>query len=407
MSISAIFLYFKGYLVITVTGNFTERFINVCTAQNILLWDIKRISSKTIRCKISVSAFRRLPKISYNTGVTVKINGRHGFPFCLQRYKNRKLMLAGIFVSVLFIICANQFVWDIEVRGNETVKTADILSVLEEEGLKCGILKSKIDQRTLKNKAMIKIPSLAWLWIDKYGSKIIVEVRERVPVPEILDPNDYCNITAAKDAIVDSLIVRNGVPVVMPGDTVLKNTVLVTGKIPSTLKNEIRYVQADAQIYARVWYEKKERFSRISTLRTQTGNRKKQYTIKIFGMEIPLFHNGNSPFENSDEKIKKHELNIFGYYLGTTLISHEYKEVTISNELHTEDSTASQGTQILKTQIDNEVLPDSRQVSVADSYITIDETTVEVTVTAEYIEDIAIKSKGDILSSEETDSFQN
>ena len=101
MFIPALFSYFRGYLVITVTGNFTERFLNVCTAQNILLWDITRISGRTIRCKISVRAFKKLPKIAYNTGVNVKINARHGFPFILQQYRRRKIMLAGIFIFIL------------------------------------------------------------------------------------------------------------------------------------------------------------------------------------------------------------------------------------------------------------------------------------------------------------------
>ncbi|WP_337399953.1 sporulation protein YqfD [Congzhengia sp.] len=396
MFIPALFSYFRGYLVITVTGNFTERFLNVCTAQNILLWDITRISGRTIRCKISVRAFKKLPKIAYNTGVNVKINARHGFPFILQQYRRRKIMLAGIFIFILFVVMANQFVWDIEVRGNETVKAADILAVLEEEGLKCGVLKSKIDQRTLKNKTMLKIPALSWLWVDKHGSKIIVDVRERVPVPEIFNPDDYCNIIAAKDAVIDSLIVRGGIPVVSIGDTVLKDTVLVTGKIPSSLKSEIRYVQSDAQIYARVWYEKTQQFSRISTIRTQTGNKKKQYTLKIFGREIHLFHSGNPPYENSDITENKHELSVFGNYLGVTLISQEFKEVTLSEELHTEESIAAQGAQILKNQIDDETLPDSELLSVSDSYRAIDDTTVEVTVKAEYKEDIAVKVKGEI-----------
>lgn len=396
MFIPSFLSFFRGYLVITVTGNFTERFINVCTARNILLWDITRISRRTIRCKISVRAFKKLPKIAYDTGVTVKINARHGLAFFLQRYRRRKLMLCGIFIFLLFVIGINQFVWDIEVRGNETVKSADILAALEEEGLTTGVLKSKIDQRTLKNQVMLKLPSLSWLWIDKHGSKIIVDVRERIPVPEIFDPDDYCNIVAGKDAVIDSMIVRNGVPVVSAGDTVLKDTVLVTGKIPSTLKPDIRYVQSDAQIYARVWYEKTDQFSRISTVRTQTGNRKKQYTLKIFGIEIPLFHSGQPPYENSNETEKKYELSLFGNYLGATLTCREYEEVTISQELHTEESTAAQGAQALKAQIDEETLPDSTLISVSDSYKTVDETTVEVTVKAEYKEDIGVKVKGEI-----------
>ncbi len=82
--------------------------------------------------------------------------------------------------------------------------------------------------------------------------------------------------------------------------------------------------------------------------------------------------------------------------MGVTLISQEFKEVTLSEELHTEESIAAQGAQILKNQIDDETLPDSELLSVSDSYRAIDDTTVEVTVKAEYKEDIAVKVKGEI-----------
>lgn len=53
------------------------------------------------------------------------------------------------------MVTASQFVWNIEVRGNETVKTQDILTALEAEGVKIGIPKAKINQRIIKNRVMI------------------------------------------------------------------------------------------------------------------------------------------------------------------------------------------------------------------------------------------------------------
>ena len=79
---------------------------------------------------------------------------------------------------------------------------------------------------------------------------------------------------------------------------------------------------------------------------------------------------------------------------------HKYTEVTQTEELHTEESVASQGIKSLKQQIDDEALPNATLVSVSDSYETIDETTVAVTVKAEYIEDIAQKTKGEKVTQE-------
>ena len=387
----------KGYLTITVYGTFCERFLNVCATKNILLWDIKRISEKMLRCKISVPAFKRLLPITYHTGVRVHIISRHGLPFWLQKYRKRKILLFSLLIAVIFMIVANQFVWVIEIRGNENVKTVDILEALEAEGLKKGMPKSKIDQQLLKNRMLIRLPALAWLWADKRGSKIIVEVRERIPVPEIFNPDDYCNIVAAKDGIIDALLVKGGIPVVSEGDTVLTDTVLVTGKITSELKPDIRYVQAEAQVFARVWYKKTEQFSRITTETTETGKEKKHFTLTLFGKEIPLYAK-KEPFADYDLKTNTHELSLFGNYLGITLTTDIYTEVIRTEKLQTAESVAAAGAQALKEQIDKETAPAASFITASDTFREIDETTVEVTVQAEYRENIAKKVSGGNLT---------
>lgn len=391
--------YFTGYLTITVSGRFCERFINVCTNHNILLWDIKKISANSIRCKISVSGFRKLPEIAYNTGVSVHINIKHGFPFFLNRYRNRKIALFSIFIFLICVIIANQFVWGIEVRGNYKIPAERIISVLNDAGLTVGSKKSEIDQQELKKESLLAIPELSWLWVDKKGSKVIVDVREKIETPEILSPNEYYNIVAKKDAIIKEMTVKDGVPVVENGDTVLAGTVLVTGKIPVPSKQFTRYVRASACVYARVWYEKKELFSKISTTRHETGKHATQYTLDFFGAKIKLFHNDSAPFKEYDVSEKKYS------FLGISVIKKSYDEITLEKELLTEESVANYGAQQLLKQIEEEVSPDSQQISFEFSHREVNDSTVEVTVKAEYLEDIAEAVKGEILNDSETEDL--
>lgn len=391
--------YFTGYLTITVSGRFCERFINVCTNHNILLWDIKKISANSIRCKISVSGFRKLPEIAYNTGVSVHINIKHGFPFFLNRYRNRKIALFSIFIFLICVIIANQFVWGIEVRGNYKIPAERIISVLNDAGLTVGSKKSEINQQELKKESLLAIPELSWLWVDKKGSKVIVDVREKIETPEILSPNEYYNIVAKKDAIIKEMTVKDGVPVVENGDTVLAGTVLVTGKIPVPSKQFTRYVRASACVHARVWYEKKELFSKISTTRHETGKHATQYTLDFFGAKIKLFHNDSAPFKEYDVSEKKYS------FLGISVIKKSYDEIILEKELLTEESVANYGAQQLLKQIEEEVSPDSQQISFEFSHREVNDSTVEVTVKAEYLEDIAEAVKGEILNDSETEDL--
>lgn len=390
MSIPSIISYFTGYLTVTVSGKFCERFIQVCATNNILLWDIVRISKNSIRCKISVPAFYKLPKITYNTAVTVHINVKHGFPFFLKKYKNRKIALFGVFIFIFAVIIANQFVWGIEVRGNYNIPAEKIVSVLNDAGLKIGMPKAKVDPHQLKKDALLSIPELSWLWVDKKGSKIVVDVREKIETPQMLLPNEYYNVVASKDALIETMTVKDGVPVVAEGDTVLAGTVLVTGKIPVPVKQLTRYVRATAQVHARVWYEKKEIFSTISTTRHETGKDKNYYTLNFFGNKVRIFHKDNIPFENYDLEEKNFS------FLGISLNKKTYREILLEEELLAEASVVNFGAKQLIRQIEEEVSPDSTQVSCDISHAIINDTTVEVCVRAEYLEDIAVSVKGEI-----------
>lgn len=383
-------LYFFGYLTITVSGRFCERFINVCTTNNILLWDIKRISKNSIRCKITISAFRKLRQISYDTGVLIHINVKHGLPFVLNRYRGRKIALFSVLIFLVVIIVANQFVWGIEVRGNFKIPSEKIISVLNESGLKVGMKKSDINQQELKKDSLLAIPELAWLWVDKKGSKIIVDVREKIETPEMLSPNEYYNVIAKKDAIIKTMTVKDGVPVVEEGETVLAGTVLVTGKIPVPAKQLTRYVRAKASVLARVWYEKKELFSTNSTTRHETGKSKTLYTLNFFGNKIRLFHKDIAPYEEYDLEEKSYS------FLGIGFTKKVYDEIILEREVLTDDSVVNYGAAQLLKQIEEETAPDSQQISCDVTHTMINDSTVEVCVRAEYVEDIAQPEKGEI-----------
>lgn len=393
MLLSRLIHYIKGYLVIRVSGHYPERFLNVCAARGILVWDIKRLSEHTIRLKISIRGFRKLTGIAAKTAVRIHIIAKCGLPIALHRYRRRKILLGGAAVCLLILIVLNQFVWDIQINGNDNVPSGLILKNLEECGLYVGQLRLFVNQKKLKNDMLIKMPDLSWIWAEKSGSKIIVNVKEKQPAPEIFNPDDYCSIVAAKDGVIDSMIVRNGMPAVKLGDTVQKNSLLVNGMIESERNIPTRYLNAEAEVYARTWYEKTKAFSRIQTNRDETGNAEKKYRLKLFGLEIPFYRNPNPTYEEYNEEQKNHELSFFGNYLGISLSCDVYKEVSLTYTLLSQDSVIENGIREVEEEIDQMTLPDSELVKSTPTYHVIDDDTVEVTVIAEYIENIAQKVK--------------
>ena len=54
--------FFRGCVLIKVDGFFTERFINLCINEGILLWDIKRAGEERLYANISPSDYKKIRK---------------------------------------------------------------------------------------------------------------------------------------------------------------------------------------------------------------------------------------------------------------------------------------------------------------------------------------------------------
>ncbi len=104
-----------------------------------------------------------------------------------------------------------------------------------------------------------------------------------------------------------------------------------------------RYVKAEGQILAKVWYTKEETADLVQEYYVETGTVKNKYSIKINNFKIN-FNKGVPNFENYDtiETYKKVKL-FSNYYIPIEIVKTtyietklEYKEYTIeelSNEL--------------------------------------------------------------------------
>ena len=95
------FKYLKGYLCICVTGFSPERFMNLCSNRDIILWNIYKEQDAYYMC-ISIEGFYKLRPIVKKTGTKVAITKRCGLPFLLSGIWKRKIFLLGFILAALF-----------------------------------------------------------------------------------------------------------------------------------------------------------------------------------------------------------------------------------------------------------------------------------------------------------------
>ncbi len=214
--------YILGYVNISVEGYFIERFINICISKNILLWNLKRKKSSFLYTNIGIKDFKKIKQIAKTTKCRVKIESKKGLPFLLHKYKKRKIFIASLIIILLFIFGISNFIWNIEIIGNTTIPKEEIIQELNDNGLKIGILKQKVDSKEIINNIRLQRNDIAWIGINITGTNAIVEIVEADVKPEIVDENEYCNIVSDKDGVITKINVQNGTALVKEGDIVKK-----------------------------------------------------------------------------------------------------------------------------------------------------------------------------------------
>ena len=244
--------YIFGYVSIVVEGYFIERFINICNNQKIFLWNMQRKHSTIIKVNIGIKDFKRIKNIAQKTKCRVKIQEKKGMPFILHKYKKRKIFAIFFILLIFAVITLSNFIWNIEVTGNDKISSEEILRDLEENNFKIGTTKINLNTKRIIDKVRLKRDDLAWMGIEIKGTNAIVKVVEADLKPDIIQEQEYCNIVATKDAMIVKISAQNGIAVVKEGDIVTKGTILVQGWLEGQFTG-IHYVHANGEVQAKVW----------------------------------------------------------------------------------------------------------------------------------------------------------
>ena len=248
--------YLNGYVIIKVKGFSVERFINMASYRGIYIWDMNTYEG-FVYLKVSLKGLNLLKECAIKTGCCFEIIEKKGFPFLWIKYKNRKILIFGILIFIIFIYILSSFVWEINIYGNERVAEQQILDIIKNRGVTPGKLKFGIDTEQLSRDIIENIRDISWTSISIKGTDLIINIAETIEKPDTRS-DTYCDIISEKDGIVLSVIVSSGIPVVKANDVVHKGDLLVSGEI--LLKDDgyefgREYISSEAQVLAKIWYE--------------------------------------------------------------------------------------------------------------------------------------------------------
>lgn len=383
--------YIFGYVNISVEGYFIERFINICISKNVLLWNLKRKKSSFLYANIGMKDFKKIKEIAKITKCRVKIERKRGLPFLLNRYKKRKIFIASLVTILLIIFTTSNFVWNIEVMGNNTIESSEIIKDLNENGLRIGMIKQKVNIKEIINNIRLKRNDIAWIGLNIKGTNAIVTIVEADKKPDIIDENEYCNIVTKKDGIITKINVQNGTALVKEGDIVKNGNILVGGWLEGKYTGT-RYVHAKAEVEAKVWYSKKDKISLIHTYEEETGNTQKAYGININNFKIN-FTKTLPKFQNYDTISENKRLKIFSnFYFPIEFCKTTYNELEKKEITYTIDEAKK----IMQSKLEEELKKEiSNPENIVNTQVNYKEEEQELTVEVifEVLENIGTNEK--------------
>ncbi len=211
--------------------------------------DFQALPDKVTMC-FRVSAFKKMRKEADERGICYRVEKRGGLPYLLLRYKYRFGLSLGILLAIALIFVSHQFIWDINVTGNQRMTSGEVIGVLREYGFSVGSYIPSANTDKIENKILIDSDKISWLSINIIGTVANVEVREREEAKSQSVSTKPANLVAKKSGVIEEVRIFRGKAMVGAGKYVEKGELLVSGLYDS-VQLGFRYTRAAGEIYAR------------------------------------------------------------------------------------------------------------------------------------------------------------
>lgn len=282
-----LFRYLFGYVYFEFSKGFIDGFVNSCYLCGVHVYDLKRKDNSVI-AKCSAKDYKKLHTLAHKNGGVVRITKRVGLLFPLLRLRNRWGLFAGALAFVMIINFLGGFVWNVEVNGNEKIKTSELLTFCEKNGLYRGVYWSNENADKLEGLIMTSFEDCGWVHINRFGSTARIDISEAVLKPDVDDNTGVANLKATKDGVIVKTTVKNGWQSAFIGDGVTKGDILVSGVYENQDQKVNLFAHAAGEFIAQVNEPVKISVSRYQKNKKHIDS-KEYKTLFFFGVKIPLY----------------------------------------------------------------------------------------------------------------------
>ena len=171
--------WFKGYLLIRVTGYGSRRFVNLCRNHGIELWLIRYDDSEDmLYCRIFLKDFYRLRPIARKCKVWAVVKERSGFPFVIDLVRKRLSFFIGVCVFICLLFFLSSRIWGISIEGQSLHTRESLLKYLDSHNVYGGMAVKDVECNTIREDMRHSFEDISWVSVELRGSRILIKLKE-------------------------------------------------------------------------------------------------------------------------------------------------------------------------------------------------------------------------------------
>lgn len=239
-----------GYDLYEVVSDDIISLLNAFKKDHLIVFQLTKIDDNTYRFYLPI--YQRFLARKYNMQIIKSI----GILYYLVVLFCKKINIIGVISFALTLLICSRFIFKVEITGNSPSNTKLVEEVLKENNINAGDLKKsyqELNEIYDDLKASFK-GKIDYLNIYQEGGVLFVKYTNSVGAKEV--ENNFQNIYASKDGVIQSIDVSSGNIVVQVNQFVKKGDLLVSNTITSTDgENKIIATKGKVMAYTYVTYQ--------------------------------------------------------------------------------------------------------------------------------------------------------
>lgn len=302
--------FLRGTARVIITGAYPQSCLNRMAAGQIPFWDVVQRDPLCLEATVYRSTLPRCGQAARRSMCQLEVQSLRGARAVFYGLKRRPVLLAGLVLAVAAALISQQYVWTLEVQGNEMVPAEQILRTLSELGVGVGTRRSGIDPQRLENRMLDRMPELGWFTINANSMRAVVLVKERIVKPELVNPHQPTNVVASQAGLIERMEVYDGQAVAEPGQMVLPGQLLVSGLTTSFRATLLHH--AMAEVYARTWRTAEVLCAKTCREKTYTGRTGTTWRLVLGNKFMKICENGGISPDECDKIMTTYALTLPG-----------------------------------------------------------------------------------------------